>query len=136
MGRNSGEEGERFWNFLRASLTYNNYYYQSNDFLFMKTERERSFIRDFDFVLDGGKGVGKEGIYRLMFSTILVCHLLAFGTEMLCKRRVDDQLLANRVTGQLPRELILRARLGVIISCCTDIVCVFLDLLVVLLDCF
>ena len=71
-----------------------------------------------------------------MLSTILIRHLLAFGPEMLLKRRIDHQLLADRVTGQFPRKLILPARLGVVVGGGTDIVRVLLDLLMVLLDCF
>lgn len=54
--------------------------------------------------------------------------------QMLLERRVDHQLLANRVPGKLPGEHILVLRLLIFISWLGDAVVVRLDLAVVLFD--
>jgi len=51
-----------------------------------------------------------------MFGSILIGHLLALCTKVFFQERVYDKFLANRMTSELPGELIRPACLGVRIT--------------------
>src|SRR3954462_1972077 len=69
-----------------------------------------------------------------MFCSILVSLLLALCTHMLLHCRIDDEFFTDRVSSQFPNKLILPADLGVVVLCTEDVVVVFLELGVVMLD--
>lgn len=68
-----------------------------------------------------------------MLAPILVCHALPVGEKAL-KRGIHDQFLADGVARQLPGELVLVARLLVLVLGLGDAVVVRLELAVALLD--
>lgn len=72
--------------------------------------------------------------YGLVLSTILVSHLLARFAHILSKRWVNNQLLSNGVTSELPSKLVLPSGSLVVVLGVEDIVVVLLDLAVVLCD--
>lgn len=69
-----------------------------------------------------------------MLSSILIRHLLASLPNILPKRRINDQLLSNRVAGQLPRKLVLPSRRLVVVFGVENVVVVLLEFAVVLGD--
>jgi hypothetical protein len=69
-----------------------------------------------------------------MLRAVLLGQLLALGTQVLLHGWVNNQLLTNKMAGQLPDELILPSCLGVIITSIDQVVVAFLNLTVVLLN--
>jgi hypothetical protein len=80
-----------------------------------------------------GARVVKYGTYLLVLGPVLLGHDHAVG-DVLLKRRVYDNLLGQRVPRELPHELVLPLRLIVVALRVLDIVVVFPQLFVVVLD--
>ena len=72
--------------------------------------------------------------YNLVLSTIFLCHLFASLIQVLLERRVDDKLLSNGMTSQLPGELILPSGCLFVVLGVENVVVVLLNLAVVLLN--
>lgn len=69
-----------------------------------------------------------------MLLTVRLCHLCTTLTKELAEGWVDDQFLGDRVTGQLPCELVLPASGLIVVLGVDDVVVIRLDLSVILLD--
>lgn len=73
--------------------------------------------------------------YRKVLLAVLVGYLFA-ARQVLLERRVENQLLPNGVTSELPRELVAPPHLFIVGGCLEDFVVSLLKLVVVVLDSF
>lgn len=69
-----------------------------------------------------------------MLLLILRRHLLSLLPQILLKRRIDDQLLVDKITSQLSRKLILSSRNFVVVLNVKNVLIVKLDLAMIFRD--
>lgn len=69
-----------------------------------------------------------------MFLTVFLSYGCSHCAHEVLHGRIDNKLLANAMSGQFPRELVLPFRFRVIVSCVDDILIVHLNLTVVALN--
>ena len=74
--------------------------------------------------------------HLVVFSPILVSHLLPLIAHVPFHGWIDNDFFADRMTGQFPRELVLPAGFGIGVLRVEDLVIVVFQLGVIMLDGF
>lgn len=69
-----------------------------------------------------------------MLLLILRRHLLSLLSQILLKRRINDQLLVDKITSQFSRKLILSSRNFVVVLNVKNVLIVKLDLAMIFRD--